>query len=154
MIDPEAQGVRRFRVRVGKGPLPRVGGASPGTAPNSPSTYGSAVSGTAGTGNSQAAGAGQGPTSLPGRAGPVLPAAGLAALPLLDLPPPPAIDGDGKVSVLVQPGRNATQEPPGPRANPNTAVGRRSRAASGRHAPARTASPAANRLARLAHGGG
>lgn len=120
-IHPEAQGVRRFRVRVGKGPLPRVGGASPGTTPNSPSTYGSAVSGTAGTGNSQAAGAGQGPTSLPGRAGPVLPAAGLAALPLLDLPPPPAIDGDGKVSVLVQPGRNATQEPPGARANPNTA---------------------------------
>ncbi len=81
-IQPEARNVRRFRVRVGTGALPRVGGAAVGASPTRMST--SDVADPYGTNR------------------------GASSVGMLDLPPPPLLFGpDGKASVLVRPGDRA-----------------------------------------------
>jgi hypothetical protein len=88
-IHPDARGVRRFRIRVGTDPLPRLGTVAPGTAPaRRLDSVGDVADATRAAGN-------------------VFPYA--APSPgILNLPPPPAIIGpDGKASVLVRPGDNA-----------------------------------------------
>jgi hypothetical protein len=81
-IQPEARNVRRFRVRVGTGALPRVGGTAVGAAPARMST--SDVADPYGTNR------------------------GASSVGMLDLPPPPLLFGpDGKASVLVRPGDRA-----------------------------------------------
>lgn len=86
-IHPDARGVRRFRIRVGNGPLPRVGGTS------ATPTRQLDSSSSAGLTDQAAGGAFPYATPSPG---------------VLNLPPPPAIIGpDGKASVLVRPGDNA-----------------------------------------------
>ena len=111
-IVPEARGVRRFRIRVGTRPVPRIGHVSAGAA------------GSLNTGNSGAMSSGQ----AGGRASQVLPpqadtstmSAGGSAFSstnsggtfgefrpdgFLNLPPPPSLLGaDGKASVLIRPG--------------------------------------------------
>jgi hypothetical protein len=93
-IHPDARGVRRFRIRVGTDPLPRLGTVAPGTAP---ARRLDAV------GDQALAD----PTAATRAAGDVFPYA--APSPgILNLPPPPAMIGpDGKASVLVRPGDNA-----------------------------------------------
>jgi hypothetical protein len=100
-IHPEARGVRRFRVRVGSGALPRIGGVPAGNSPArlSASDTDPATRLDANVPANSAVPAGD--TALP--SGPALTSSGL-----LNLPPPPLLVGpDGKASVLVRPGDRA-----------------------------------------------
>ena len=100
-IQPEARDVRRFRVRVGTGALPRVGGTAVGASPARMST--SDVADPYGTSRGASSVPGLSPTNGFGAAGSALTATGM-----LDLPPPPLLFGpDGKASVLVRPGDRA-----------------------------------------------
>ncbi len=101
-IHPDARGVRRFRIRVGNDPLPRVGAVAAGATPTRQlNPMGQPLS-TDQAGASSAAG-GLFPYAEPSRG-------------ILNLPPPPAMIGpDGKASVLVRPGDNAL---PGAGASP------------------------------------
>jgi len=107
-ILPEARGVRRFRIRVGTGKVPRIGGMQGNTTPRGFSSGDS-------PGSSRGTGGGRESPVLPPRAG-----AGFSSGTttgsgtsgdefrpdgFLNLPPPPQLLGpDGKNSVLVQPG--------------------------------------------------
>ncbi len=109
-IHPAARGVRRFRIRVGTGALPRIGVLAPGTAPtrlstsaaDPPALDGSAFAAPPGSGFARGNNSGaatisdEPPYSAPSSSG------------ILNLPPPPALIGpDGKASVLVRPGDRA-----------------------------------------------
>ena len=109
-IHPDARGVRRFRIHVGTGPLPRNGVLAANTTPTRLSTSDADPQMPAGTGFPIVPGAGYGQGSASG-------AAALSDEPayttpassgILNLPPPPALIGpDGKASVLVRPGDRA-----------------------------------------------
>lgn len=107
-ILPEARGVRRFRIRVGTGDVPRIARSQGNTTPRRQSPGGSDRP-------SRGAGAGRGSAVLPPRVnegasstvtGEVGPSGddfrpdGFLNLP----PPPPLLGPDGKSSVLVPPG--------------------------------------------------
>ncbi len=103
-IHPDARDVRKVRIQVGTGPLPRKGTLQGQTTPTRLSTsasggaeYGAPASGTIGSGAASEAAAGS------ARTGPEYDAEGF-----LRLPPPPLLDMDGKTSVLVRPGSRAT----------------------------------------------
>lgn len=107
-IHPDARGVRRFRIRVGTGPLPRLGRTRPESSPARLSTTDSPGAFPAAGGVDAAAGTGLGPR-LQIEPPPSADGAGDAARPssdrspVLQLPPPPVIvDADGKRSVLVR----------------------------------------------------
>ncbi len=104
-ILPEARNVRRFRIRVGSGPVPRISLLQNGTTPRSLVTPNGASPGSGASGH--------GGTSVmppPNNWGassrsPAHGASG-AAGGQITLPPPPLLGSDGKASVLVQPGNN------------------------------------------------
>lgn len=105
-IHPDARNVRRFRICVGTGALPRVNVLSDDTSPTRLST--------SDTDLTRAPGAGRGGMSS------ITDEGGSAAGGLLNLPPPPALLGpDGKVSVLVRPGDRAL---PGAAASSDTSM--------------------------------
>lgn len=115
-IHPDARGVRRFRIRVGRGELPRVGHVPPdsgsaaadGAARGAPATGSVLPPNLSGPaleqgGRSDAATASGSSISSDSRPG------------ILDLPPPPSDwDDDGKNSVLVRPGPRQSAAAPAP----------------------------------------
>ena len=108
-IHPDARGVRRFRIRVGKDELPRVGQLAADTSPTRLSTSDIGNSRAGGrdsipaTGSFERSGSNLDPALLPGRNSGTPPS--VTAPGILNLPPPPSLIGpDGKSSVLVRPG--------------------------------------------------
>jgi hypothetical protein len=109
-IHPDARGVRRFRIHVGTGALPRNGVLAANTTPTRLSTSDADPQMPGGTEFPTVPGAGFGPGSSSGAAtiSDETPYATPASSGILNLPPPPALIGpDGKASVLVRPGDRA-----------------------------------------------
>jgi hypothetical protein len=109
-IHPDARGVRRFRIRVGTGTLPRIGVLAPGTAPTRLSTSNAVPP--ALDGSAFAAPPSSGFPQSNNSRGTTISDEPLYTAPsssgILNLPPPPALIGpDGKASVLVRPGDRA-----------------------------------------------
>ncbi len=135
-IHPDARGVRRFRIKVGSGPLPRKGTLQNDTAPARLSTSGAAAPplGSRVLGAPPAAGPQTGLRDADSRFDPSSYSANSAnsenefrADGRLNLPPPPALIGsDGKSSILVRPGNSAAVSPngnPSSSGNPSAGMG-------------------------------
>ncbi len=117
-IVPEARGVRKFRIRVGSGPVPKIGHLQNSTVPRSlttPAPYNSrGESGSSVLPPMNDMGSSSLPSSSGGNSNEFRPDG------FLNLPPPPALLGiDGKSSILVRPSGSATgSQPYGDRGNP------------------------------------
>lgn len=92
-IHPDARGVRRFRIRIGTGPLPRRGGVAPATPgqgiapPGAPSVLPPNTNNPAGPATVPHLSDSRGSSSWPTRGESTQP--NISAPPLLNLPPPP-----------------------------------------------------------------
>lgn len=107
-IAPEARGVRRFRIRVGEGNVPRIGHLQPGTATRSlTSNPSDPPAGSTGAGEVLPPGGSEPRNSFGSGAngtGDIFGPDGFLNLP----PPPPLLGADGKSSVLVRPGSSSS----------------------------------------------
>lgn len=117
-IHPDARDVRRFRIQVGTGVLPRVGVLAANNAPARLSTSDSdpqspAVTATSGTVYGSSSSVAAGPLA-DGLAATSLETPGILNLP----PPPPLVGPDGKASVLVRPGDRALPGATAPTTSP------------------------------------